>query len=153
MLPSMMPPSPGKPLRGSSSWACSRSCSPRPFPTSSLSPPSSADCGRIDSNIPCRRLPAAATRNATKIPAGADMGSEMDTKSTTKSHSSAHYLLEALNEVGIDYLFCNFGTDHAPIIEELARWTSHNRPAPRIVLCPHENVAMHMAAGYALMTG
>jgi acetolactate synthase I/II/III large subunit len=76
----------------------------------------------------------------------------MDTKST-KSHSSAHYFLEALNEVGIDYLFCNFGTDHAPIIEELARWTSHNRPAPRIVLCPHENVAMHMAAGYALMTG
>jgi hypothetical protein len=36
------------------------------------------------------------------------------------SHSTAYYLLQALNEIGIEYLFCNFGTDHAPLIEELA---------------------------------
>ena len=34
---------------------------------------------------------------------------------------TAYYLLEGLNEIGIDYLFCNFGTDHAPIIEAMAR--------------------------------
>ena len=36
------------------------------------------------------------------------------------SSPTAYYLLEGLNEIGIDYLFCNLGTDHAPIIEEMA---------------------------------
>ena len=35
-------------------------------------------------------------------------------------HSAAHYFLEGLNEIGFDYLFCNFGTDHAPLIEAMA---------------------------------
>ena len=35
-------------------------------------------------------------------------------------HSTAHYFLEGLNEIGFDYLFCNFGTDHAPLIEAMA---------------------------------
>lgn len=70
-----------------------------------------------------------------------------------RSHSTSHYLLEALTEIGIEYLFCNFGTDHAPIIEEIARWAGQGRKTPAIVVSPHENVAMHMAAGYALMTG
>jgi acetolactate synthase I/II/III large subunit len=74
-------------------------------------------------------------------------------KSNVASHSTAHYFLEGLNEIGIEYLFCNFGTDHAPIIEEVARWERVGRRTPKIVVCPHENVAMHMAGGYALMTG
>jgi acetolactate synthase-1/2/3 large subunit len=69
------------------------------------------------------------------------------------THSTAHYFLEALVETGIEYLFCNFGTDHAPIIEEVATWSKAGRKLPKIVVSPHENVAMHMAGGYALMTG
>src|SRR6516225_9077009 len=69
------------------------------------------------------------------------------------SHSTAYYLLQALNEIGIEYLFCNFGTDHAPLIEELARFEADGLRAPKVVLCPHENVAVHMAGGYAQMTG
>ncbi|WP_233146109.1 thiamine pyrophosphate-requiring protein [Pigmentiphaga sp. NML080357] len=68
-------------------------------------------------------------------------------------HSSAHYLLQGLADLGIDYVFSNLGTDHASIIEELARWREQGRPHPRFMLCPHENVAIHMAAGYAAMTG
>ncbi|MBS0233427.1 MAG: thiamine pyrophosphate-requiring protein [Proteobacteria bacterium] len=68
-------------------------------------------------------------------------------------HSTAHYFLEGLNEIGIDYLFCNLGTDHAPIIEEMALWQASGRKMPKVVLCPHENTAVHMAGGYALMTG
>jgi acetolactate synthase-1/2/3 large subunit len=68
-------------------------------------------------------------------------------------HSTAHYFLQALNEIGIEYLFCNFGTDHAPLIEELARFNASGLKAPKVVLCPHENVAVHMAGGYAQMTG
>ncbi len=72
---------------------------------------------------------------------------------TTTSQSAARFLLDGLSEVGIEYLFCNFGTDHAPIIEEMARMAAAGLPAPRTILCPHENTAMHMAGGYALATG
>lgn len=68
-------------------------------------------------------------------------------------HSTAFYLLQALNEIDVEYLFCNFGTDHAPLIEELARFNANGLRAPKVILCPHENVAMHMAGGYAQMTG
>src|SRR3954465_10871842 len=81
------------------------------------------------------------------------MAPEAATGREAKRYSSAHYFIEALNEIGIDYLFCNLGTDHAPLIEEMARWRREGLTHPKIILCPHENVAMHMAAGYAAMTG
>ena len=45
-------------------------------------------------------------------------------------HSAAHYFLEGLNEIGFDYLFCNFGTDHAPLIEAMAAFKRADHPAP-----------------------
>jgi len=77
----------------------------------------------------------------------------MDKAPQVSLHSTAHYFLEGLNELGIEYLFCNLGTDHAPLIEEMARWRREGRKAPATLLCPHENTAMHMAAGYAMVTG
>ena len=68
-------------------------------------------------------------------------------------HSTAHYFLEGLVDLGIDYIFANLGTDHVSLIEELARWDSEGRKHPEMILCPHEIVAVHMAAGYALATG
>ena len=67
-------------------------------------------------------------------------------------HSAAHYFLEGLVDLGVDYIFANLGTDHVSLIEELARWDSIGRPHPQVILCPHEVVAVHMAAGYALAT-
>ncbi len=72
---------------------------------------------------------------------------------STSTQSAARFLLDGLSETGIEYLFCNFGTDHAPIIEEMARMEAAGLPFPRPILCPHENTAMHMAGGYALATG
>jgi acetolactate synthase I/II/III large subunit len=81
----------------------------------------------------------------------------MDTSVTRKTNvadfATAYYLLEGLNEIGIEYLFCNLGTDHAPIIEEMAHRRQRGEAMPKIVRCPHENTAAHMAAGYALVTG
>ena len=37
------------------------------------------------------------------------------------TETSAHFFLEGLVEAGIEYLFCNLGTDHATLIEEFAR--------------------------------
>jgi acetolactate synthase I/II/III large subunit len=69
------------------------------------------------------------------------------------SRSTAHYFLEGLDELGIAYVFANLGTDHVSLIEELARWDQEGRAHPEFILCPHENVAMHMAAGFAAVTG
>src|SRR5690606_20850419 len=80
-------------------------------------------------------------------------GGPMKNESGDKTRSTADFLLEGLAEIGIDYLFCNMGTDHAPIIEELARRREQGQTVPKIIRCPHESTAAHMAAGYALVTG
>src|SRR6266545_1715127 len=77
----------------------------------------------------------------------------MDSGANTASYSAANYLLEGLHEAGIDYLFSNMGTDHAPIIEALAGRKKRNQTLPKVIVCPHENTAAHMAGGYALATG
>jgi len=68
-------------------------------------------------------------------------------------HSTAHHFLEGLVDLGVEYIFANLGTDHVSLIEALARWDDEGRKHPEMILCPHEVVAVHMAAGYALATG
>ena len=74
-------------------------------------------------------------------------------QSNSGAHPAARYFIEGLREAGIDYLFSNLGTDHVTLVDELARCEQEGRPTPAVVLCPHENVAIHMAGGYAAMTG
>ena len=68
-------------------------------------------------------------------------------------YSAAHYFLEGLVDLGVDYIFANLGTDHVSLIEEMARWDKEGKKHPEMILCPHEVVAVHMAGGYALATG
>src|SRR6202163_2757026 len=68
-------------------------------------------------------------------------------------HSAAHHFLEGLVDLGVEYVFANLGTDHVSLIEALAHWDREERKHPEMILCPHEIVAVHMAAGYALATG
>jgi acetolactate synthase-1/2/3 large subunit len=67
--------------------------------------------------------------------------------------TAAHHFLDGLAEAGLEYLFCNLGTDHVSLIEAMAQFAREGRPQPQVVLCPHENVAIHMAGGYAAVTG
>ena len=61
--------------------------------------------------------------------------------------------LALLADRGVDYLFANAGTDFAPLIEAFAKAETLGTAAPTPITVPHENVAMAMAIGYALMTG
>jgi acetolactate synthase I/II/III large subunit len=81
------------------------------------------------------------------------MDTSVARKTNVPDFATAYYLLEGLKETGIDYLFCNFGTDHAPIIDEMAHRRKRGEEMPSVVRCPHENSAAHMAGGYALVTG
>src|SRR5271167_2717666 len=81
------------------------------------------------------------------------MDTSVERNTNVTDFSTAYYLIEGLNEIGIEYLFCNLGTDHVPIIEEMAHRRRRGEAVPKIVRCPHENTAAHMAAGYAIVTG
>jgi acetolactate synthase-1/2/3 large subunit len=61
--------------------------------------------------------------------------------------------VELLNANGVDCIFLNPGTDTFPVQEAITRFVSEERPAPRVVLCPDESVAMAAAHGYFLMKG
>ncbi|HMN78996.1 MAG TPA: thiamine pyrophosphate-binding protein [Burkholderiaceae bacterium] len=60
--------------------------------------------------------------------------------------------LRLLKSGGVDYLFANAGTDFAPLIEAYASAVDRARTLPDPVTVPHENVAIHMAIGYWLVT-
>ena len=68
-------------------------------------------------------------------------------------HSTAHYFLEGLNEIGIEYLFCNLGTDHAPLIEAMARWASGASRTRRPSSARTRTSPCTWPAGYAIATG
>lgn len=69
----------------------------------------------------------------------------------TSAEMSAEAYLRRLAERGIEFVFANPGTDFAPIIEALSR--PGDKPYPRFVTVPHENVAMAMAHGYYRISG
>ncbi|MGC1413625.1 MAG: thiamine pyrophosphate-requiring protein [Acetobacteraceae bacterium] len=73
--------------------------------------------------------------------------------SEPRTRIAAEDYLEALAAHGIDHLFCNPGTDFAPIVEAFARAAHTNRKVPRPMVVPHENAALSMAHGYTMITG
>jgi acetolactate synthase-1/2/3 large subunit len=66
---------------------------------------------------------------------------------------AAEAFLRALADHGVDYFFCNPGTDFPPIVEAFARAKKTNAKVPKPILVPHENLAVGMAHGAYLMTG
>ncbi|HEY2183520.1 MAG TPA: thiamine pyrophosphate-requiring protein [Xanthobacteraceae bacterium] len=64
----------------------------------------------------------------------------------------AEAYLALLAERGVDYLFGNAGTDFAPLIEAYARAAQTGVAVPRPILATHENLAVAMAHGYAMVS-
>ena len=67
--------------------------------------------------------------------------------------SVAEAYLALLAERGVEYLFANAGTDFAPLVEAFAKAARTGAPVPKPVLATHENLALSMAHGYAMVTG
>ena len=67
--------------------------------------------------------------------------------------SGAELLVQALIEQGIDTVYINPGTDTAPFAHAIEVATAAGRPAPRLVLCPHEIVALAAAHAHFAVTG
>ncbi len=62
-------------------------------------------------------------------------------------------MIEALNDAGITHLFVNLGSDHPAIMEALAYAKQAGRPAPTVITCPNEMVALSCAQGFTQLTG
>ena len=67
--------------------------------------------------------------------------------------SVAEAYLTLLAERGVEYLFANAGTDFAPLVEAFAKAARTGAPAPKPILATHENLALSMAHGWAIVTG
>ena len=72
--------------------------------------------------------------------------------------TAAEAVLAALARRGVEYLYVNAGTDFASIVEAYAAREpsssgSSRLSFPKPIVCPHENLAVGMAHGYALATG
>ena len=69
---------------------------------------------------------------------------------------AAEVLLRSLREHEVEYFFCNPGTDFPAIVEAFSSATARGEigtRVPRPVVVPHENAAVAMAHGVALLTG
>jgi acetolactate synthase-1/2/3 large subunit len=69
-----------------------------------------------------------------------------------EAESVAAAYLALLADRGVDYLFGNAGTDFAPIIEAYAQAAQTGVAVPRPMLATHENLAVTMAHGYAMVS-
>jgi len=70
-----------------------------------------------------------------------------------KVESVAEAYLALLAERGVEVLFANAGTDFAPIVEAYAKAAHSGLPAPKPLIATHENLALSMAHGYAVVSG
>ncbi|WP_353194200.1 thiamine pyrophosphate-requiring protein [Pusillimonas noertemannii] len=68
-------------------------------------------------------------------------------------YTACDALLGALHESGVTHIFGNLGSDHAGIVQSLARAKLEGRPMPQVILSPHEGMALAAAHGYAQVTG
>jgi acetolactate synthase-1/2/3 large subunit len=70
-------------------------------------------------------------------------------------YTTSTAFLEALAEAGITYVFANLGSDHPGIIEAMAQARAEGRDGelPKLIVCPHEMVALSAAHAYALVSG
>ena len=73
------------------------------------------------------------------------------TAAVDAGYTTSTAFLEALAEAGVRYIFANLGSDHPGLIEALARARAEGREDrfPRLVVCPHETVALSAAHAYA----
>jgi acetolactate synthase I/II/III large subunit len=70
----------------------------------------------------------------------------------SEPRSVASAYLALLADRGVEYLFGNAGTDFAPLIEAYAQAAQDGIAVPRPILATHENLAVAMAHGYAMVS-
>ena len=63
----------------------------------------------------------------------------------------AEAFVELLNDLDVDYVFLNPGTDTFPIQKAISKCKVAGKSAPEIILCLHESLALDAAYGYFII--
>ena len=70
-----------------------------------------------------------------------------------ESNDGGEAVLEALRNLGVDYIISSPGSEWPPVWEALARQKANETPGPTYLNCWHETLAVTMAMGYTRATG
>src|ERR1700719_4224950 len=67
-----------------------------------------------------------------------------------QSTSGGDFMTDVLNSLGIEYLAINCASSYRGLHEAAV---NHANNKPEIITCVHEDIAVHLAQGYAKITG
>jgi acetolactate synthase-1/2/3 large subunit len=87
------------------------------------------------------------------MPLSGQESATADSQEVISVDSVSDGYIEMLATCGVEYIFINPGTDTAPILESIAKFGAQGRPAPKLILCLHESVAMAAAHGHFMISG
>src|SRR5206468_3939663 len=93
------------------------------------------------------------TREPAKVVPQLNIAAETQTPPkdpATQSSSGGDFMAEVLNTLDIDYLAMNCASSFRGLHEAII---NHTRNKPEILTCPHEEIAVSMAQGYAKIEG
>jgi acetolactate synthase-1/2/3 large subunit len=68
-------------------------------------------------------------------------------------NNGAEAFVESLNELGVEHLFFNPGGDSTHIQGAIAKYKALGKKTPKVILFPHESVAVAAAHGHAMVSG
>ena len=68
-------------------------------------------------------------------------------------YAGAEAFVEVLNARGVEYIFFNPGIDTVPVQVTVTRFKEMGKPAPGLILCLDESVAMAAAQGHYMVSG
>jgi acetolactate synthase-1/2/3 large subunit len=67
-----------------------------------------------------------------------------------QTSSGGDFMADVINSLGIDYLIINCASSYRGLHEAVV---NHSNNKPEIITCVHEDIAVHMAQGYAKIAG
>jgi acetolactate synthase-1/2/3 large subunit len=67
-----------------------------------------------------------------------------------QSSSGGDFMTDVINSLGIEYMFINCASSYRGLHEAII---NHGNNKPEIITCVHEDIAVHMAQGYAKIAG
>src|SRR5215467_1878016 len=67
-----------------------------------------------------------------------------------QTSSGGDFMVDVLNSLGIEYLAINCASSYRGLHEAVV---NHGNNKPEIITCVHEDIAVHLAQGYAKMSG
>lgn len=73
--------------------------------------------------------------------------------SSPDNQTGGEILLDSFSRAGVRYVLANLGTDYPAILEAAAKLLANGVQWPKLLVVPHEMVAVSMAHGYAAITG